>query len=134
MSHYDVDCPVCGLLLFAASTGKWQKCDCEKEKDMSDHYQCKKCHEFLDRCVCDEKRKYPEHVYDNVVLGEEEGRSSQLGRYRVTYQVMRMVSLWASTDDEAIAHVNANWQWMDATTDNLGDPEILDIEEIVNSD
>lgn len=79
-------------------------------------------------------RMYPDHVYENVVTEEELMVKPILGRFRVTYQVMRMVSLWASTEDEAISLVNSNWRWMDDTTDDIGYPDILDITEISNSD
>lgn len=79
-------------------------------------------------------RMYPKHVYDNVVIEGDTVAKAILGRYSITYQVMRMVRVWASTEDEAISQVNCNWRWMDDTTDDIGNPDILDITEISNSD
>jgi hypothetical protein len=78
---------------------------------------------------------YPDHVYDNVVIQEEELMpEAKLGRFRITYNLMKMVSVWASTEDEATQLIMSDYDSLAGTAIEIGGPDILDIEEIVNSD
>lgn len=57
-----------------------------------------------------------------------------LKRYRITWTQMKMSTVWGSSDDEAIAALTEGQYEPGLTSQDIGGPEILDIEEIAEND